>query len=88
MYEYLISEPGQAALSLIQTGTTIRVLGSANLEGLKIPDYDPAIADKIGSHLKYAAIQHRKEKEKLDKDYARKRETLLSQLNTGKERKI
>ncbi len=88
LYEYLISEPGQAALSLIQTGTTIRVLGSANLEGLKIPDYDPATADRIGSHLKYAAIQHRKEKEKLDKDYARKRETLLSQLNAGKERKI
>ena len=41
---------------------------------------------KIGTKLKCAAIQHRQEKKKLDKDYASRRETLLSQLNTGEER--
>ena len=86
LYEYLSSEQGQTALNLIQTGTTIRVLGSTNLEELKIPDYDPSIAAKIGTKLKCAAIQHRQEKKKLDKDYASRRETLLSQLNTGEER--
>ena len=59
---------------------------ATNLEELKIPDYDPSIAAKIGTKLKCAAIQHRQEKKKLDKDYANRRETLLSQLNTGEER--
>ena len=87
LYEYLISERGQTALNLIQTGTTIRVLGNTNLEELKIPDYDPSIAVRIGAELKYAAIQHRQEKQKLDKEYARKKGALLSQLNTEEERK-
>lgn len=87
LYEYLISEHGQAALNLIQTGTTIRVLGNANLNELKIPEYVPSIADEIGRNLKSAAIQHHQEKKKLDEDYALRREALLSQLNTGKERK-
>ncbi|WP_295475845.1 type I restriction-modification system subunit M/S [uncultured Subdoligranulum sp.] len=86
LYEYLISERGQNALNLIQTGTTIRVLGSANLKELNIPDYASSSAVKIGAALKDAAIQHRQEKRKLDEAFARKRESLLSQLTTTKER--
>lgn len=72
--------------NLIQTGTTIRVLGSANLKELNIPDYASSSAVKIGAALKDAAIQHRQEKRKLDEAFARKRESLLSQLTTTKER--
>ena len=58
----------------------------ANLKELNIPDYASSSAVKIGAALKDAAIQHRQEKRKLDEAFARKRESLLSQLTTTKER--
>ena len=84
LYEYLISDEGQLALGLIQTGTTIRVLGSHNLEQLQVPSYDRRLAAKIGALLKDAALKYRQHFICVNEAYARQKKDLLFQLKQGK----
>ena len=77
LYAYLCSEEGLAALSLIQTGTTIRVLGVAALEGLLIPDGDPALMERRGRALKDLTLRHRAELQTLTETYQAQRRALL-----------
>lgn len=85
LYEYLTSEAGQLALSLIQTGTTIRVLGIRNLEQLNLPSYDRSLAAKIGSKLKLAALEYRQNLSNIHETYANQKMDLLFQLTQRKE---
>lgn len=85
LYEYLASEAGRRALGLIQTGTTIRVLGSGNLGQLKIPAYDQVLATETGLALKRAALQYRRDLIDLHENYHDQKKVLLSQLNQGEE---
>lgn len=87
LYEYLASESGRLALSLIQTGTTIRVLGSGNLGRLKVPAYDRALAGEIGLALKCAALRYRQSLIRLNENYDNQKKVLLSQLNQREETK-
>lgn len=77
LYAYLCSEAGLAALSLIQTGTTIRVLGVTALEGLLIPDGDPALMEARGRALKDLTLRHRAELQTLTETYQAQRCALL-----------
>lgn len=81
LYEYLTSDSGISALSLIQTGTTVRVLGSNNLEQLFIPvcEYEKAI--ELGSALKKAALDFREKMYELKRTYTQTKNALCSQLN-------
>ena len=83
LYEYLISERGQLALSLIQTGTTIRVLGSKNLEQLAIPNYDKKVVDSIGDALKKAAVKYEETLRTINRTYQNERDDLLTKLKKG-----
>lgn len=87
LYEYLTSEPGRLALSLIQTGTTIRVLGSGNLGQLKVPAYDQALAEEIGLALKQAALGRRRQLVRINEHYQNQKKVLLSRLNQREETK-
>lgn len=80
LYEYLISKTGRYALELIQTGTTIRVLGSRNLEQLTVTQYDKDFADKIGGSLKAAFIEYRQSLFETEKKYKNQREKLLNRI--------
>ena len=80
LYEYLRSEAGLAALSLIQTGTTIRVLGVAALEGLTVPDGDPALMEQRGGILKDLTLRHRAEAERLQQVYQEQKRKLLENI--------
>lgn len=80
LYEYLISKTGRYALELIQTGTTIRVLGSRNLEQLTVTRYDKDFADKIGGSLKAAFIEYRQSLFETEKKYKNQREKLLNRI--------
>ena len=80
LYEYLNSEEGQKALSLIQTGTTIRVLGSTNLERLMVPSFNSEKANQIGISLKNAALAYKQSMHSLTSNYQREKEGLFSQL--------
>lgn len=86
LYEYLTSETGINALNLIQTGTTIRVLGSGNLEQLAVPFYDRSLAASVGPALKQAALQYQRDLERIKRTYSGQKEALLSQLTQRKER--
>lgn len=83
LYEYLKSEQGLKALELIQTGTTIRVLGSKNLEDLLIPQYDIPSANTVGKELKYAAHQYHTALTELQQTYQARKEILWKQLQKG-----
>lgn len=85
LYEYLISDKGQRALELIQTGTTIRVLGSKKLEQLAIPRYDNELAAVIGDSLKLAAVRYRQSVAEIEKSYKIKKEKLLNQIKENGE---
>lgn len=85
LYEYLSSQEGTEALSLIQTGTTIRVLGSNNLEQLTIPSYNPALASEIGQSLKLAVMQYKQTLSELNQSYMSQKDQLLKQLKRRKE---
>lgn len=87
LYEYLTSEEGLNTLNLIQTGTTIRVLGSGNLEQLAIPVYDRSLSTDVGLALKQAALQYQHDLERIKQTYFNQKEALLSQLSQGKELK-
>lgn len=80
LYEYLNSEAGRAALSLIQTGTTIRVLGSTNLERFLIPGLDWEKSNNLGAALKKATLDYRQALLELKSNYVREKETLYSQI--------
>lgn len=84
LYEYLLSENGQLALSLIQTGTTIRVLGVKKTEQLAIPNYERETAILVGDGLKLASLLHKKEINEADMRLRSKKEELLSKLKTNK----
>lgn len=85
LYEYLASEDGREALTLIQTGTTIRVLGSSNLEQLAIPGYSQALATEIGRGLKLAVLQYRQALSEINQAYAFQKDRLLNQLKYREE---
>lgn len=80
LYEYLISKKGQHALELIQTGTTIRILGCKNLEQLAVPQYNTSRVFAIGDSLKLAAIQYRHSLSNIEEKYLIKKESLLQQI--------
>lgn len=84
LYEYLLSEKGQLALSLIQTGTTIRVLGTKKMEQLKIPEYECETVRMIGDGLKLATLQYRQALQDANSKFKLKKEELLSCFNKGK----
>lgn len=88
LYEYLRSEAGLAALSLIQTGTTIRVLGVAALEGLTVPDGDPALMEQRGGILKDLTLRHRAETERLQQVYQEQKRKLLENIYEREETTI
>ena len=88
LYEYLRSEAGLAALSLIQTGTTIRVLGVAALEGLTVPDGDPALMEQRGGILKDLTLRHRAETERLQQVYREQKRKLLENIYDREETTI
>ncbi len=81
LYEYLMSEKGQTVLELIQTGTTIRVLGVQKTEELIIPEYEKQSAAITGESLKNAKIQYLRERKTLDLQYQAKKAELLEQLS-------
>lgn len=85
LYEYLSSEKGQLALSLIQTGTTIRVLGTKKMEQLTIPECEYETITLIGDGLKLATLQYRQALEDANAKLKLKKEELLSKLNRRKE---
>lgn len=85
LYEYLLSERGQTALSLIQTGTTIRILGNRNLEQLLIPSYDNKISIMLGNSLKLAAIKYDQSLHKIVKEYEDEKKNILNQLKESEE---
>lgn len=87
LYEYFKSERGQTALSLIQTGTTIRILGNKNLEQLSVPAYDKGTALTVGDGLKLAAVQYARALEESSQIYHAKRQRLLEELQKGREMK-
>ncbi|MBP3480362.1 MAG: N-6 DNA methylase, partial [Clostridia bacterium] len=80
LYEYLISERGRQALELIQTGTTIRVLGSRNLEQLTVERYDNGFAAEIGAGLKAVFIEYRQSLSEAEKTYKSRKEKILNQI--------
>lgn len=80
LYEYLNSEEGQKALSLIQTGTTIRVLGSANLERFMVPSFNSEKANQIGISLKKASLAYKQAMNSLTSNYLKEKEGLFNQL--------
>ena len=82
------SEAGLAALSLIQTGTTIRVLGVAALEGLTVPDGDPALMEQRGGILKDLTLRHRAETERLQQVYQEQKRKLLENIYEREETTI
>ncbi|MBR5613990.1 MAG: N-6 DNA methylase [Clostridia bacterium] len=84
LYEYLLSEKGQRALNLIQTGTTIRVLGTKKMEQLKIPEYECETVRMIGDGLKLATLQYRQALEDANLKFKLKKEALLSCFNKRK----
>ena len=86
LYEYLDSPEGRQALSLIQSGSTIRVLNSGNLGRLSIPKFGGPAAAEVGRELKEAALRYREEREKLDQTYQRCRQDLLERLKERKEK--
>lgn len=86
LYEYLDSPEGRQALSLIQSGSTIRVLNSGNLGRLSIPKFGGPAAAEVGRELKEAALRYREEREKLDQTYQRCRQELLERLKERKEK--
>ncbi len=81
LYEYLISEEGKNSLDIIQTGTTVRVLGSRNLEMLSIPKYNTKSACIIGDSLKVAMTKYNQTISQANTLYKLKKEELFSQLN-------
>ena len=85
LYEYLNSDKGQHALELIQTGTTIRILGCKNLEQLAIPQYDINRVFAVGDSLKLAAIRYRHSMSDIEEEYKRKKENLLRQIEESEE---
>ena len=80
LYEYLISDKGQRALELIQTGTTIRVLGIRNIEQLAVPRYNNGLAAAIGDSLKLATVKYRQSAAEIEKAYNDKKNKLLKQI--------
>lgn len=86
LYEYLRSDNGRQALSLIQTGTTIRVLGIKTTEQLAIPDYDYETAVMVGNSLKLSAIKYRQSLDEINKRYQTEKEELLIRLLQRKEK--
>lgn len=88
LYEYLQSEEGLAALSLIQTGTTIRVLGVAALKALAVPDGDPELMEARGRALKALTLRHRAEMQKLVLDYQDQKRELLEDIYDREETSV
>lgn len=84
LYEYLMSEEGQAALNLIQTGSTTRVLGIGKTERLALPEYDRETVKTIGERLKLATICHRQALQEVYSSFERKKQELLFDLNKRK----
>lgn len=80
LYEYLISERGRQALELIQTGTTIRVLGSRNLEQLTVERCDNGFAAEIGAGLKAVFIEYRQSLFEAEKTYKSRKEKILNKI--------
>lgn len=85
LFEYLTSEEGINALNLIQTGTTIRVLGSGNLKQLPIPSYAIDSVTQIGQKIKSAALQYRKDILEINQAYWDTKNQLLIQLDQREE---
>lgn len=80
LYEYLLSEQGQRALEMIQTGTTIRILGSSNLARLPLPRYEQQTAAKVGEGLKQAALRYEEALTAAATDYQTDKKNLLNKL--------
>lgn len=78
LYEYLASKTGQKALGLIQTGTTIRVIGTKKLQQLSIPEYKNITA--VGDGLKAAGINYRRTIREIGEDFSSKKKELLELL--------
>lgn len=80
LYEFLISEEGIRALESIQSGTTIRVLNNANLEGLRIPSYDQKMMFQVGNRLQESRRKYEAERRRLTDQYTMKRRKLLESV--------
>ena len=85
LYEYLSSPKGRAALDLIQTGTTIRVLGSGKLAQLEIPCYDETSLFRIGIELKALSVQYHDDIRNLNASYKTGKKNLLAGLGQREE---
>lgn len=81
IYEYLASAAGQSALSLIQTGTTIRVLGVEALKKLTVPACDAPLMQRIGVELKSITLAYTAEQERLAREYRQRKRDLLARLD-------
>ena len=81
LYEYLTSDEGKNALSIIQTGTTIRILSTAKLEALCVPCYGGDRMHTVGDALKNAALQFEQTLCALQRSYNTQKDFLLEELN-------
>ncbi len=85
LYEYLMSEKGQHILSLIQTGTTIRILGTKKTEQIVIPSYDSFEHSVTGEMLKVLRLKYRMKLQEINSEYNSNRKKIISKLGFEEE---
>ncbi|MGN0506932.1 MAG: N-6 DNA methylase [Lachnospiraceae bacterium] len=77
LFEFLSSQKGKALLESIQSGSTIRVLNNENLGKLRIPITNSLLESEVGNQLKEKRKKYIMQMEKMIREYAVERKTLL-----------
>lgn len=79
LYEFLISDEGQAALDSIQSGTTIKVYNNTNLSRLQVPYYENA--KELQGQLKQVYQEYQTSAKEIKIRFETKRKQLLGKLH-------
>ncbi|MBU9723091.1 MULTISPECIES: N-6 DNA methylase [Bacillaceae] len=80
LYEFLQSEIGVKMLEGIQTGTTIKLLNTSQLERLQVPLFDIEFMDDIGNDIRRNKFDYEKVIEEAIMRFEHQREELTSKL--------
>ncbi|GAA0479361.1 hypothetical protein IRB23M11_09130 [Alkalibacterium sp. m-11] len=80
LFEFLQSEVGGKMLEGLQTGTTIKLLNTQQLERLQIPLYDIEFMNEIGERIKSNLVNYERRLKELNEGFKSNREMFLSEL--------
>lgn len=80
LYEFFQSEVGTKMIDGLQTGTTIKLLNTQQLERLEVPMFDIEFMNEIGGEIKRNKIEYEKSLKEAKRKFDKNREEIKARL--------